>query len=207
MRPLVVSQYFWPETFRLNDIVEGFVACGHEVTVLTGRLNYAAGRFYDAYRRARRRYSSGMPVHRCYARRCGPAESAAGGSCRAKLGDGRASDGVRVEIRPRGLTDSVFIHGKYPLEQVPSFFRGADALLVSLKLEPTLAMTIPAEVKVYLPAGMPILWLIDGEGARVVEESSAGLACPAGDGVALAGIIERLAGMPAAEREAMGRSS
>jgi len=207
VRPLVVSPYLWPETFRLNDLVEGLVARGHEVTVLAGRPNYAAGRFYDAYRRSCRRHSSGMPVHRRYACCCGPAEPAVGGDCRAQLGDGQAAEGVRAEIRTRELTDSVIILGKHPLEQVPSFFRGADALLVSLKLEPTFAMTIPAEVQVYLPAGMPILWLIDGEGARVVEESDAGLACPAGDGVALAGIIERLAGMPAAEREAMGRSS
>jgi hypothetical protein len=76
-----------------------------------------------------------------------------------------------------------------------------------LKPEPIFAMTIPGKKQVYLTEGMPFLWLIDGEGARVLEEAGVGLACPAGDGVALAGIIERLAGMPAAEREAMGRSS
>lgn len=121
------------------------------------------------------------------------------------LGDGRAAEGVRDEIKTRGLTDTVIMLGKHPLERMPSFFRGADALLVSLKPEPIFAMTIPGKVQAYLAAGIPILGMIDGEGARVVEESGAGLVCPAGDGGALAGIIERLAGMPAAEREAMGR--
>jgi len=130
VRLLVVSQNFWPETFRLNDLVEGLFARGHEVTVLTGRPNYAVRRFYDTYRRSRRGHSSGMPVHRCYACRCGPAEPAAGGSCRTKLGDGRASEGAWANIRPHGLADSVIVLGKHPLEQVPSFFRGADALLV-----------------------------------------------------------------------------
>jgi glycosyltransferase involved in cell wall biosynthesis len=87
---------------------------------------------------------------------------------------------------------------------MPSFFRGADALLVSLKPEPIFAMTIPGKVQAYLAAGIPLLGMIDGEGARVIEESEAGFACPAGDGAALAGIIERLAGMPESDRAAMG---
>ena len=40
MRILVVTQYFWPENFRVNDLVAELVRRGHEVTVLTGRPNY-----------------------------------------------------------------------------------------------------------------------------------------------------------------------
>ena len=43
MRILVVSQYFWPESFRINEIVSELSARGHEVTVLTGRPNYPEG--------------------------------------------------------------------------------------------------------------------------------------------------------------------
>ena len=50
MRLLVVSQYFWPETFRINDLVAGMRARGHEVTVLTGWPNYPDGRVFPAYR-------------------------------------------------------------------------------------------------------------------------------------------------------------
>lgn len=49
MRILVISQYFWPENFRINDLVEGFVTRGHEVTVLTGMPNYPAGKFFQGY--------------------------------------------------------------------------------------------------------------------------------------------------------------
>ena len=34
MRILVVTQHFWPENFRINDIVEGFVQDGLSVDVL-----------------------------------------------------------------------------------------------------------------------------------------------------------------------------
>ena len=35
-RILVVTQHYWPENFRINDIVEGFVADGIQVDVLCG---------------------------------------------------------------------------------------------------------------------------------------------------------------------------
>lgn len=52
MRVLVVSQYFWPEVFRVNEIVSELRARGHEVTVLTGRPNYPGGRVFDEYKAA-----------------------------------------------------------------------------------------------------------------------------------------------------------
>ncbi len=50
MKILVVSQYFYPEEFKVNDLVKGFVDKGHEVTVLTCKPNYPKGRFYEGYK-------------------------------------------------------------------------------------------------------------------------------------------------------------
>jgi glycosyltransferase involved in cell wall biosynthesis len=49
MRILIVTQYFWPEQFRVNDLAQGLQTRGHEVTVLTGMPNYPFGRIYDGY--------------------------------------------------------------------------------------------------------------------------------------------------------------
>ncbi len=49
MRILIVSQYFWPEPFRINDLALGLKERGHEVTVLTGVPNYPEGRIYPGY--------------------------------------------------------------------------------------------------------------------------------------------------------------
>lgn len=46
---LVVSQYFFPEQFRINDMCEEWVNRGYKITVLTGIPNYPEGRFYDGY--------------------------------------------------------------------------------------------------------------------------------------------------------------
>src|SRR3990167_7099402 len=46
---LIISQYFWPESFRINDLAEGLIARGHRVTGLTGKPNYPDGTFYPGY--------------------------------------------------------------------------------------------------------------------------------------------------------------
>lgn len=46
---LVVSQYYYPEQFRINDICEEWVKRGNRVTVVTGMPNYPEGRFYKGY--------------------------------------------------------------------------------------------------------------------------------------------------------------
>ena len=57
MRLLVVSQYFWPENFRINDLVAELVRRGHQVTVLTGLPNYPEGKVFQQYRDDPGRYS------------------------------------------------------------------------------------------------------------------------------------------------------
>ncbi len=49
MKVLIVTQYFWPENFRINDLAEGLVERGHAVTVLTGIPNYPEGQFAPGY--------------------------------------------------------------------------------------------------------------------------------------------------------------
>lgn len=46
---LVVSQYFYPEQFRINDICLEWIKRGFQVTVLTGIPNYPEGHFYKGY--------------------------------------------------------------------------------------------------------------------------------------------------------------
>jgi len=46
---LIVSQYFWPENFRINDLASELVKRGHEVTVLTGFPNYPNGYVFTEF--------------------------------------------------------------------------------------------------------------------------------------------------------------
>ena len=49
MRILVISQYFFPENFRINDLCIGLQSRGHDISVLTGKPNYPSGKFYEGY--------------------------------------------------------------------------------------------------------------------------------------------------------------
>lgn len=52
MKILVLSQYFWPESFIINDIVRSLDEQGHEVVVATGKPNYPDGKVFEGYRAA-----------------------------------------------------------------------------------------------------------------------------------------------------------
>lgn len=49
MRILVISQYFYPENFRINDLVFSLKKRGHYIEVLTGKPNYPKGEYFEGY--------------------------------------------------------------------------------------------------------------------------------------------------------------
>ncbi len=49
MKVLVISQYYYPEPFKIHEICEELVKRGHEVTVVTGRPNYPDGDLIEGY--------------------------------------------------------------------------------------------------------------------------------------------------------------
>ena len=116
------------------------------------------------------------------------------------VGDGRKSGWLHKEIMRRGLLNNMLMLGRFPLDRMPSFYAHANALLVSLKKDPVFSLTIPGKVQSYLMAGVPILGMLDGEGAKVVAEANAGLVCPAGDAKGLASAVLHMASMSVDQR-------
>lgn len=60
---LVISQYFYPENFRINDICKEWVKRGYEVTVVTGIPNYPQGKFFNGYGLFKKRKEEYEGVH------------------------------------------------------------------------------------------------------------------------------------------------
>lgn len=123
------------------------------------------------------------------------------------VGGGRMTDWVKSEIQKRDLQQNIKMIGRFPGERMASFFYHADALLISLKDDPILSMTLPGKVQPYLTAGKPILAMMNGEGRRAIEDSGAGLACSAGNSVELANCVLRLSTMSKEERAEMGMNA
>lgn len=66
MRVLIVTQYYWPESFQINDVAKAMAAKGVEVEVLTGKPNYPDGKIFKGYRfwGCPSEVHEGVPIHR-----------------------------------------------------------------------------------------------------------------------------------------------
>lgn len=121
------------------------------------------------------------------------------------VGGGRKFSWLQREVIRRGLHESVLLLGRTALERMPSFYKHAQALLVSLEAKPIFSLTIPGKLQSYLAAGIPVLAMLDGEGADLVARSGAGLVCSAGDSAGLASAVLRMSDLTDTDRIEMGQ--
>ncbi|QPQ54436.1 glycosyltransferase family 4 protein [Allosphingosinicella flava] len=137
MRILIVSQYFWPENFRINDLTDELSRRGHEVTVLTGEPNYPEGRIFPDF-------CSNRKAYRCF-------------------GDATV---IRVPIVPRGNTSLrlVFNYLSFALSASilgPLRLRGRrfDAIFV-FQTSPITA-ALPAILLRRIKRAPMLMWILD----------------------------------------------
>ncbi|MGN6830459.1 glycosyltransferase family 4 protein [Paucibacter sp. M5-1] len=67
MNVLILSQHYWPETFRINEVAESLQRAGCQVRVLTGQPNYPEGTIFPGYRAGAmttERHPMGYTIHR-----------------------------------------------------------------------------------------------------------------------------------------------
>ncbi len=119
------------------------------------------------------------------------------------LGEGSRREWMLQETKTRNL-GNLHLPGRFPIETMPAFMQKASVLLVTLTDQEIFRLTIPSKIQAYLAAGRPILACINGEGAKLVELSGAGLTVPAENAEALAEAILQLYRMPAQERDDLG---
>ncbi len=114
MRILIISQYFWPESFRINDLAQGLRDGGHRVTVLTGKPNYPGGKFFAGYgffKKAREDYQ-GIEVIRVP---LVPRGSASGFRLVLNYLSFAAFASLLAPIRCRGNFDVIFVFEPSPI--------------------------------------------------------------------------------------------
>ncbi len=63
MKILIVSQYFWPEEFRVNDIAKYLSEKGHQVDVVTGKPNYPSEKIFEDYKKNTEKYNKFFRVN------------------------------------------------------------------------------------------------------------------------------------------------
>lgn len=98
---------------------------------------------------------------------------------------------------------NVIFHGRRPVEEMPEYYAMADALLVTMKSDPVLNLTLPGKVQSYMAAGRPVIGAVAGETAKVIAKSGCGLCCEPDDPEKLAQTVRDF--IADTERENMGR--
>lgn len=121
------------------------------------------------------------------------------------FGNGSMSAWLEREIMERNMCN-LLLPGRFPSSAMPGIFDQADVLLVSLKKDNAMSLTVPSKVQSYMASGKPIIAALDGDGARIVTEAGAGIASPAENAEALAGNILKLKNLPPETLQKMGKA-
>jgi glycosyltransferase involved in cell wall biosynthesis len=120
------------------------------------------------------------------------------------IGNGRKKETLESRVKNLCLSDSVFFPGQYILDAMPVFMQMADILLVSLKDELIFNLTVPSKVQFYMAQGKPILAMLNGDGAEIINAAQCGKAVPANDSKALQGAVQEFYAMPEQELQILG---
>lgn len=120
------------------------------------------------------------------------------------IGDGRSRMLLQDFVLENNLNQTVHFLGRFPIHAMKAFFNQADVLLVSLKDELIFNVTVPAKLQAYLCTQKPILAMLNGEGAAIINDANCGLSTNAGNAKGLAENILELYEMSDEERHILG---
>lgn len=105
------------------------------------------------------------------------------------VGDGRMRAKLMSMVRDYGLDDNFVFHGNQSRKAMPSFYRMADALLITLRGNNEVGDTLPGKFQMYMTTGKPILGAINGAANEIIKDVNCGACVAAGDSEGLAELM------------------
>jgi len=135
---LIVTQYFWPESFIINQLSTTLTTQGHDVTVLTGKPNYPKGEIYSGYHQQ--------------------------GILHEKMGDVEI---IRVPLRPRKSGDAKALFLNYlsfimsGLIRFPFLVKNRQFDVIFVFAPSPITSAIPAILLKYLKRAHLAIWVQD----------------------------------------------
>lgn len=112
------------------------------------------------------------------------------------VGDGRMRNTIEEMVKEAGLSDNFTFYGNQKREDMPRFYKMADALLITLRGNNEVGNTMPGKLQMYMTTGKPIFGAINGAANEVIRESGCGNCTVAGDSKGLAGIMRSFIEQP-----------
>ena len=125
--------------------------------------------------------------------------------CLNIVGDGSKIKWLKDEIQSRNI-NNVIMHQRYDIEYIPYIYSLADALLVSLADTLLFASTIPAKLQTYLLSKKPIIGMVAGEAANIIDEAKCGFSSSPGDKYELIKNVKKIVSLDLHDRNIMGNN-
>ena len=101
------------------------------------------------------------------------------------VGDGSELENSKATVEKEGLSERVIFHGRKALEEMPTYYKLADGMLVTLMNDAVVKSTLPGKVQTYMAAGKPIIGATGGEAQQVITRAECGYCGEAEDVEAL----------------------
>jgi glycosyltransferase involved in cell wall biosynthesis len=95
---------------------------------------------------------------------------------------------------------NIIFHGKQMRENMAKFYKASDFLIVSLINEPIFSVTVPAKTQTYIAAKKPILAIINGDVADIVNDNSLGVCADPSNVELIKETLEKCIDMPENEK-------
>lgn len=89
------------------------------------------------------------------------------------IGDGSHLSNLEELVKDRKIKNIIF-HGKKPRNDMYMYFNASDFLIVSLEDKAIFSLTVPAKTQTYIATKKPIIGIINGEAAKIIEENNLG---------------------------------
>ncbi|MFA4926184.1 MAG: glycosyltransferase family 4 protein [Candidatus Aminicenantales bacterium] len=124
----------------------------------------------------------------------------------AMIGDGLERKFLINYAEKVGATNVFFMGRKSP-GILSRLLKAADGLVVYLKNDPNLQMTIPSKTQSYMASGKPIIMIHNGEASRLIENAECGLVCEAEEVPQMLSIFKKFISLDKKEREKMGTNA
>ncbi len=106
------------------------------------------------------------------------------------VGDGRMRIELENMVKEYGLQDNVVFYGNQKREDMPRFYKMADALLITLRGNNEVGDTMPGKLQMYMTTGKPIFGAINGAAYEVINDAKCGSCVKAGDYEGLAKLMK-----------------
>lgn len=122
------------------------------------------------------------------------------------VGDGTELLSMKSLAHELGL-ENVSFYGRRSLEEMPTFYKKSDAMLVSLIGNLIVSRTIPGKVQSYMAAGKPIIGAISGDTKTILEDAKCGFVSPEQDVEQLAQNICEFSMLSTEEQRELGKQA